>query len=121
MPTINSKACVVNGTPVDKVYSDGKQVYGRNLLAGVDRTIKQSTSFYEWIANINQKYIKVGEPLCFSLFISNSPHARELGKGIACCIIQAKDSYGQILLEKKGNDINFDADGISQASIVIPL
>lgn len=32
MPTINGKACVVNGTPVDKVFSNGKQVYGRNLL-----------------------------------------------------------------------------------------
>ncbi|MEZ7280413.1 phage head spike fiber domain-containing protein [Limosilactobacillus fermentum] len=31
MPTINGKACVVNGTPVDKVFSNGKQVYGRNL------------------------------------------------------------------------------------------
>lgn len=32
MPTINGKVCVVNGKPVDKVYSNGKQVYGRNLL-----------------------------------------------------------------------------------------
>ena len=32
MPTINGKACVINGTPVDKVFSNGKQVYGRNLL-----------------------------------------------------------------------------------------
>lgn len=31
MPTINGRACVVNGTPVDKVFSNGKQVYGRNL------------------------------------------------------------------------------------------
>lgn len=34
MPTINGRACVVNGTPVDKVFSNGKQVYGRNLLTG---------------------------------------------------------------------------------------
>jgi len=32
MSTINEKVCVVDGTPVDKVFSDGKQVYGRNLL-----------------------------------------------------------------------------------------
>lgn len=32
MPTINDRACVVNGTPVDKVFSNGRQVYGRNLL-----------------------------------------------------------------------------------------
>ena len=31
MPTINGKACVANGKPVDKVFSNGKQVYGRNL------------------------------------------------------------------------------------------
>lgn len=32
MTTINGKACVVNGAPVDNVFSDGKLVYGRNLL-----------------------------------------------------------------------------------------
>lgn len=31
MPTINGRACAVNGKPVDKVFSDGRQVYGRNL------------------------------------------------------------------------------------------
>ena len=34
MSTINGRACVANSTPVDKVFSDGKQVYGRNLLTG---------------------------------------------------------------------------------------
>jgi len=34
MTTINGKVCVVNGTPVDKVFSNGKQVYGRNLALG---------------------------------------------------------------------------------------
>lgn len=34
MPTINGRACVVNGTPVDKVFSNGQQVYGRNLIRG---------------------------------------------------------------------------------------
>ncbi|WP_333604369.1 hypothetical protein [Lactobacillus acetotolerans] len=34
MPTINSRACVINGKPVDKVFSNGRQVYGRNLLTG---------------------------------------------------------------------------------------
>ena len=33
MSTINGRACVVNGVPVDKVFSDGRQVYIRNLLA----------------------------------------------------------------------------------------
>ena len=34
MPTINGRACVVNGTPVDKVFSNGVQIYGRNLIRG---------------------------------------------------------------------------------------
>lgn len=34
MSTINGGACVVNGTPVDKVFSNGVQVYGRNLITG---------------------------------------------------------------------------------------
>jgi len=32
MTTINGKVCVVDGVAVDKVFSNGKQVYGRNLL-----------------------------------------------------------------------------------------
>jgi len=32
MTTINGRACVVNGVAVDNVFSDGRQVYGRNLL-----------------------------------------------------------------------------------------
>ena len=32
MPIINGGVCVVNGKPVDKFFSNGKQVYGRNLL-----------------------------------------------------------------------------------------
>jgi hypothetical protein len=33
MSTINGRACVVNGKAVDKVFSNGRQVYGRNLWA----------------------------------------------------------------------------------------
>jgi hypothetical protein len=40
MPTINGRACVVNGKPVDKVYSNGKQVYGRNLFSVRDWNAK---------------------------------------------------------------------------------
>lgn len=32
MTTINGKVCVVDGVAVDKVFSNGKLVYGRNLL-----------------------------------------------------------------------------------------
>lgn len=42
MVIINGKACVVNGTPIDKVFSNGKQVYGRNLLTGTSNDIKST-------------------------------------------------------------------------------
>lgn len=37
MSTINGKACVINSKPVDKVFSNGRQVYGRNLLPGTNQ------------------------------------------------------------------------------------
>lgn len=37
MPTINGRACVVNGKPADKVFSNGRQVYGRNLASGTNQ------------------------------------------------------------------------------------
>ena len=43
MPTINGKVCVVNGRPVDKVFSNGKQVYGRNLLTGTSNELTTVT------------------------------------------------------------------------------
>lgn len=43
MPTINGKACVVNGTPVDKVFSNGMQVYGRNLVTGTSDELRTYT------------------------------------------------------------------------------
>lgn len=43
MPTINSRACVVNGKPVDKVLSNGRQVYGRNLLPGTNQGLTNWT------------------------------------------------------------------------------
>lgn len=48
MPTINGKVCVINGTPVDKVFSNSRQVYGRNLLSGTsgDLQTKQLTYNY---------------------------------------------------------------------------
>lgn len=32
MSTINGNVCVVDGVAVDKVFSNGRQVYGRNLI-----------------------------------------------------------------------------------------
>lgn len=46
MTIINGRACVVNGAPVDKVFSNGKQVYGRNL-------IKNGDDMYSWVGECN--------------------------------------------------------------------
>lgn len=50
MSTINGRACVVNGTPVDRVFSDGKQVYGRNLFRGYPTNnkmrVNQNNAYY---------------------------------------------------------------------------
>lgn len=46
MPTINGRACVVNGTPVEKVFSNGKQVYGRNLTLGTAKAFTMTGNNY---------------------------------------------------------------------------
>lgn len=43
MSIINGRACVVNGTPVDKVFSNGRQVYGRNSVLNSDDMSKFDT------------------------------------------------------------------------------
>ena len=120
MADITHGVWIKDGTPVDKVFSNGRQVYGRNLLAGIDKTVHQAPGWFQWIANIPTKFVKVGQPLCFSAFINNAPYAKDIVKGNAFCTIQAKDSSGSTLLEKDGNEINFDADGVSQASLIVP-
>jgi hypothetical protein len=48
MTTINGRACVVDGNPVDKVFSNGRQVYGRNLLTGTSNVQDYTVSGSEW-------------------------------------------------------------------------
>ena len=120
MADITHGTWIKDGKAVDAVYQSGVKVYGRNLLAGVDSTIHQAPGWYQWVTNVETKFIKVGETLCFSAFINNAPHAGILAKGNAYCILQAKDASSNILLSSYGNTINFDADGISQTSLVIP-
>lgn len=43
MATINGRACFVNGVPVDKVFSDGRQVYCRNLVTGTSNELTTVT------------------------------------------------------------------------------
>lgn len=71
MTTINGKACVVNGVPVDKVFSDDKQVYGRNLLTGTSDNVVHYNSipgFTVWQSYVTK--FNVGDILNVSANIS---------------------------------------------------
>ena len=48
MPTINGQACIVNGKPVDKVFSNGIQVYGKNLLTDSSFESGNTPANYYW-------------------------------------------------------------------------
>lgn len=50
MSTINGKVCVVDGVAVDKVFSNGQQVYGRNLLTN---TSDFSYNWYAWSGQLS--------------------------------------------------------------------
>lgn len=73
MPTINGRACVVNGTPVDKVFSDGKQVYSRNLLIGSTDNVVHYTSiggFTVWQSYVTK--FNIGDTLNLSADITSN-------------------------------------------------
>lgn len=120
MATINGKALVKDRKPLDRVYSNGQLVYGRNLLVGIDKTVHQAPNWNQLVTNVPTKFIKLGQPLCFSAFINNAPYAGATIRGYAVCAIQAKDLSGNVLLQKDGNKIDFNADGVSQASLIVP-
>lgn len=71
MTTINGRACVVNDTAVDKVFSDGRQVYGRNLLVGSTDNIVHYNSingYTVWQSYVTQ--FNVGDTLNVSADIT---------------------------------------------------
>ena len=59
MPTINGRACVVNGTPVDKVFSNGRQVYGRNLVSGTGLEYTMSYGIPNTVWQDGYAYLKL--------------------------------------------------------------
>lgn len=118
MPTINGRACVVNGVPVDKVFSDGRQVYGRNLVLGTSNKVVEATDWNMKVADI--KYDKsLGRTLYASVMINNGDHASDLLRGSATIFMQTLDKSGKILATASGNDINYDTNGLSWCSISI--
>lgn len=118
MSTINGKVCVVDGVAVDKVFSGGKQVYGRNLVIGTSNQVVQANSWNMQVADI--KYDKsLGETLCASVMINNADHASNLFQGSASIRIQTFDQSGNVLATVNGNDVSYNANGLSWCSVNI--
>jgi len=69
MSTINGRACVANGVAVDKVFSDGRQVYGRNLISG---SYDSSWSFGNNGATIQKVTMDSGEVALHVIGIGSS-------------------------------------------------
>ena len=80
MSTINGGVCVVNGKPVDKVYSNGIQVYGRNLAHGIasskDWFVFQGfNNIYNYgcdLVNYSLDTFKAGDIVTFGITIKNN-------------------------------------------------
>ena len=83
MAIINGKALVKDGKAVDKVFSNGRQVYSRNLLKGTripssltgNNTLNQSGSLYSFAngKNVQNQGLSVGDTLTceFDWTVSN--------------------------------------------------
>lgn len=77
MTTINGRACVVNGVPVDKVFSNGKQVYGRNLLTGTSSSEQSYTRDFStvpgWINDVGVVklfVVNAGSTYTYSIYLT---------------------------------------------------
>lgn len=84
MPTINGKACVVNGTPVDKVFSNGRQVYGKNLIH--DTSFEQG--LWKTIWNNPSMSITSDRNLKFTI-----PDTNQAGLGVSVDTLEMDKSY----------------------------
>lgn len=118
MADITHGTWIKDGKAVDKVFSNGSQVYGRNLALGTSNQVVQATNWNMQIVDI--KYDKsLGGNLCASVMINNAGHASVLSKGSANIYLQTFDSTGNALATANGNAVSYNAIGLSQCSISI--
>ena len=116
MPTINGRACVVNGVPVDKVFSDGRQVYGRNMLTG---TSNQETSgtipANNWNIPSQRRFISVtaGQKFSYQIFITND-------NTIDLSVTANAYSGNTLNAQYVGNVIKAGTSGYSSVTFTIP-
>jgi len=82
MSTINGRACVANGTPVDKVFSDGKQVYGRNYIQNSDKYLigaGKQQNIIGYISGDNVKKLR-GKQVTISVDVDYTNARHEVGQ-----------------------------------------
>ena len=101
MPTINGKACVVNGAPVDKVFSNGRQVYGRNYIKNSHADYQKLTigvwAGYTGIAiPITSMGVSAGDKITFSLWIK-SPSEALAGTEPRINLVRADNTYMAVM------------------------
>lgn len=89
-----------------------------NLLSGTSTKVVQATVWNMEVADI--KYDKsLGEDLCASVMFHNADHASELLRGSSKIYLKALDKSGKVLSEAWGNDVDYNANGLSQCYLHI--
>jgi len=82
MTTINGRACVANETPVDKVFSDGRQVYGRNYIINSDNYLTGAGKQQKKVGDISGDTLKKlrGKQVTISADIDYTNARHEVGQ-----------------------------------------
>ena len=109
MPTINGRACAVNGTPVDKVFSNGRQVYGRNLLSNSETDIvveSKTTDVYpQWDNHSLYSSLQSNTTYTFSVSATNTNGVEQASVRIY------KENLNGKYVNKEAAQWFFNADG----------
>lgn len=91
---------------------------GTNLLTGTSTQVVQASNWHLQIADI--KYDKsLGDALCASVMINNAYYASVLKQGSSKLNLQTLDQNGGVLNTSSGNEVGYNANGLSQCSISI--
>ncbi|MCT3309935.1 collagen-like protein [Lactiplantibacillus pentosus] len=91
---------------------------GINLALGTSTQVVQASDWNLQVADIN--YDKsLGDNLCASVMINNADHASALVRGSARIVLKTHDKSGKTLASVDGDDISYNANGLSQRSINI--
>lgn len=89
-----------------------------NLLSGTSTKVVQAADWNMQVADI--KYDKsLGGVLCASVMINNADRTSILTRGAARIDIQTFDQSGKILASVDGNEISYEANGLSQCYVRI--